>query len=124
MRLMRLNCRDEVPHLDISLRANNDLIKILQVHGHIPYLGHVHRISESRISRQALYCELVVGERKIGGNANSIYKDHISRACMKKGSLTPSNKKSIAVDLVGCTTSNNLPLSFEEICAHVYTCNS
>ena len=72
----------KVPHNEIRRRANIEPLETILVRKQLRWLGHVIRMPDDRLPKQALFGELSSGLRGVGGQFKR-YKDHI-KAILKK----------------------------------------
>ena len=66
-RILGICWQQKVPHVEVLRRAGLCSIQATLAERRLKWLGHVHRMADSRLPKQVLYGELVQGKRKRGG---------------------------------------------------------
>ena len=66
----------KVTHSEIRSRAGTPTIESMLLHRQLRWLGHVIRMSHSRLPHCVLYGQLKLGRRSVGGQ-KKLFKDHI-----------------------------------------------
>ncbi|XP_063588851.1 uncharacterized protein LOC134766024 [Penaeus indicus] len=81
--IMRINWQDRVTNKEILHRAGLPSMEDLLIRKNLRWTGHIIRMPTDRLTRQLLFSELPVGERKIG-RPRLRYKDTIKRNLKKR----------------------------------------
>ena len=72
--MLGISWKDKVPHVEILRRTNCTSIETYWKRNQLRWLGHVGRMSDTRIPKQLMYGELTIGSRSRGGQMLR-YKD-------------------------------------------------
>ena len=81
-------------HSEIRSRAGIPTIKSMLLHCQLRWLGHVIRMSHSRLSHCVLHGQLRLGHRSVGGQKKR-FKDHI-KSILKKCNIHFSRLETLA----------------------------
>ncbi|XP_076031963.1 uncharacterized protein LOC143019868 [Oratosquilla oratoria] len=94
--ILGITWRNRVPHVDIFQTANTTSIESMIITHQLRWVGHVIRMPENRLPRQALYGELRDGTRVTGGQKKR-FKDQLKRN-LKKCGIEPNQLETLASD--------------------------
>ena len=94
--ILGITWRDRITHEEIFRRTGSVSLENYLSRRQLRWLGHVIRMPDDRLPKQALYGQLTVGERSSGGQKKR-HKDHMKKV-LRKFDLAPESLEELASD--------------------------